>query len=429
MTNLSNIAGFQAPTASSGVLLGTTIDTHNVTVSPGSSNPTGSTSYSGFMPAAAPTASNLRTRDTFAHWAQWRSPNSSASGFTMCSFQVNRSNGQISAVSNNQNVWYNSSGSAMSTTYLIYDPTHGNFFSGGHNAYPGYSSHVFGYTYGRLAPNGSVSGGGSYSNADHGFNGTYCGCLPSANGGNNYFITGGYNGSGGSYAGGRVITCSASGPSVGGFSNHGSWTSSSSGCHHVWQPDHQGYSNGEAISIIATSYNNPYYGYKYIPQGSTSQVTLSTYYPSTYNAEVLGANVGHTVVHNTNSDFFYINNQSAYDLANGYPDFSSQYSKGKTVGVGDDCFLYLGDFNDGHGVFFKMDTATRQPIKVQRVPLVDNGEKAFLPSTGSNVQYFVVYAQDTDTHPKYLVTCRKNTGLSFTVTTQEILVDFDVLKA
>ena len=76
-----------------------------------------------------------------------------------------------------------------------------------------------------------------------------------------------------------------------------------------------------------------------------------------------------------------------------------------------------------------MDTATRQPIKVQRVPLVDNGEKAFLPSTGSNVQYFVVYAQDTDTHPKYLVTCRKNTGLSFTVTTQEILVDFDVLKA
>ena len=428
MTNLSNLAGFQAPTASVGNFLGNTVDTYNQAVAPGASSPVSSTSYSGFMPAAAPTASNLRTRDTFAHWAQWRSPNSNASGFTVSSFEVNRSTGAISTVSASQNVWYNSSGSALSTTYLIYDPTHGCFFSGGHNAYPGYSSHVFGYTYGRLDATGSVSGNGNYSNADHGFNGTYCGCLPAASGGTNYFLTGGYNNASGSYAGTRVISCSSGGPSVGGWSNSGSWTSSSAGCHHIFQPDHQGYSNGEAISLTATSWNNPNYGYRYIPQGSSSNANLSTYYSSPYTADVLGANGGNTFWHNTNNDYAYISSGVAYSLADGYPDFSSQYQKGLTIGVGDDCFMYLGDFNLGYAIFYQVDNATRQATKVQQVPLVENGQKAFLPSTG-NVQYFVVYQNDTDTHPKWLITCKKVTGLSFTVTSQEIIADFNALKA
>jgi len=427
MTNLSNVAGFQAPAASFGVFLGNTVDTHNQTSSTGSSNPQGSTSYSGFMPAAAPTASNLRTRDTFAHWSQWRSGNSNASGFTMSSFSVNRSTGQITAVNSNQNVWYNSSGSALSTTYLIYDPTHGCFFSGGHNAYPGYSSHVFGYTYGRVAANGNVTGGASYSNADHGFNGTFCGCLPSASGGTNYFLTGGYNNSG-NYAGNRVISASASGPSIGGFSNSGSWTSSSQGCHHVFQPDHQGYGTNQVVSLHATSFNNPNYGYRYILKGDSGLTNLSTYYQSSYAADVLGANGGNTVIHNTNSNFFYISSGNSYSLVDGYPDFSAQYNKGKTLGVGDDCFLYMGDVGLGYVVFFKMDNSTRQPIKVTRVPLVENGEKAFLPNV-SSVQYFVVYENDTDTHPKWLVSCNKITGLEFTITSTEITVDFNALKA
>lgn len=428
MTNLSNIAGFQAPAASVGVLLGTTTNNYSHTVSTGASAPEGSTSYSGFFAAAAPTATNLRTRDTFAHWTQWRSPNSGASGFTVSSFVINRSTGQITTVSANQNVWYNSGGSANSTTYLIYDPTHGCFFSGGHNAYPGYSSHVFGYTAGRLAADGTISNSStSYTNRDHGFNGSYCGCLPSASGGTNYFLTGGYNSSSGSVAGSRVISCSASGPSIGGFSNHGNWTSSSNGCHHIFQPDHQGYSSGEMISITATSFNSPEYGYRYIPSGSTGGNDIKPF-GSTYVAELLGANGGNTCAHNTNGNFWYSSGSNIYNLVDGYPDFGNQYTKGKTVGVGDDSFLYLGDSDEGYAIFFRMDNSTRQPIKVTRVPISVSGEKSFLPTVG-NLQYFVVYENDTDTHPKWLVSCKKETGMSFSIQSQEIIVDFNALKA
>tara|TARA_B100001564_G_scaffold97723_1_gene79947 strand:+ start:3571 stop:4863 length:1293 start_codon:yes stop_codon:yes gene_type:complete len=430
MTNLSNIAGFQAPSASAGVLLSGTANTYNQDVAPGYSNPSGSTSYSGFMPAAAPTSSNLRTRNTFAHWAMWRSSNSNASGFIMSSFDIDRSTGQITTNTANQSVWTNTSGASNSTTYLIYDPTHGCFFSGGHNSYPGYNSHVFGYTYGRLAANGVVSGGASYSNADHGYNGTYCGCLPSASGGTNYFLTGGYNGSGGSYAGNRIVSCSSGGASPGGFSNSGSWTSSSQGCHHVYQPDHQGYGNNEVISLHATSFNNPNYGYSYIPSGSSGR-SYATGYSSTYISDLIGANSGNTAIHNSNNNFFYINHNAggtSNDLVNGYPDFSSQTQKGNTIGIGDDCFLYLGELNSGHAIFFKMDNSTRQPIKVARVPLVEGAEKPFLPAINAT-QFFVVYENDTDTHPKWLITCKKKTGLSFSVTSQAISADFDALKA
>ena len=425
MTNLSNLAGFQIPTASAGNLLGTIAGNLNGTTTTGASNPAGSTSYSGFLMAAAPTASNLRTRNTFAHWCQWRSPNSNASGHTMTPFDIDRQTGAVSLNSNgSQNVWYNSSGSALSTTYMIYDPTHGCFFSGGHNAYPGYTSHQFGYTYGVLSASGSISGGGQYTGADHGYNGSFCGCLPSASGGTNYMLTGGYQ----SYAGGRVITCSAGSINVGGWSQDGSWTSSSAAVDHVFQPDHQGYTSGETVSMGATSQNNPNYKYAFIASGSTSRQISVSNLNSTYNADVFGHSGGNTLWQNTNGAYAYNSSNGTFtSLVNGYPDFLGNYQYNKTIGVGDDCYLYMGDLSTGVATFFQIDS-NRQPTKVQNVPIVENAARAFLPSS-SGVQYFVVYQNDNDVHPKWLVSCSKQTGFDFTVQVEPFTADFAALKA
>lgn len=108
-------------------------------------------------------------------------------------FEVNTTTGAISLLAEN-NSWLNTSGSGWSTTYFNSPEGTGAYWAGGNNAYPGQSSHYFGYFYGKVNENGSLSATGyNASNADHGYNGNYN--VPPTGTNTGYVISGGYSGS------------------------------------------------------------------------------------------------------------------------------------------------------------------------------------------------------------------------------------------
>lgn len=444
MTNLNTLVGFGAGgsggggSSSSTAFLGSQIDTLTLNNKRGYTDRRSSSSYSGFAPAASQDLTNNRSKRTFYFWTQSRDPSNNYSAFTVNTFTIDKATGQVSQTSYGaQDIWQNTSGAALSTTYLVYDPTYGTFFSGGHNAYPGYSSHVFGHTTGYVRDDGYASGYASYTNTDHGYNGTYCGCLSAASGQTNFYLTGGYDSSSGSYAGNRVIAASSvSNPSVGSFSTNGSWTSSSSAFHHAYQPDHNtGYNSGNVVSMHATSGTSPNYKTSYLWAGGSSKNISQQNYASTYAGTVWGTSSGTTFFYKTDGDFGYYDTNSNFNsLADGYPDFTSGYSPSsyppKTHGIGDDCYIYTADQNSSepHVTFYQVNPSTRQPQKIADLS-IGTGNPAFMASSSS--AWFFVWQNDSDTHPKWAVRCYNglDNDMGARIDTFEITADFAALKA
>ena len=119
----------------------------------------------------------------------WTRSSPSQTGQLMQSVTINKSTGALT-IGSESAVWTNTSGNGLSTTFCTYDPYTGCFVCGGHNAWPGYGSHMFGHSRGRIDADGVLqSGQGQYTNKDHGYNGLYFSDYNS----NGYFMTAGYD--------------------------------------------------------------------------------------------------------------------------------------------------------------------------------------------------------------------------------------------
>lgn len=428
MTNLSTLPGFGASSGGGGgssdePVLATYHASLTLTL--GADTRRASSAYSGVMAGQAPSGI-IKNRETFAYWGQWGDSYNNYTGFTMSTFKVDKSTGQPTQLQGgHQDVWTNSSGNATSTTYLIYDPIHGCFFSGGHNAYPGYSSHVFGYTKGQVKSDGSLgNASANYTNQDHGYNGTYCGALPQGTG-TNYFFSGGYSGS---YAGNRVHQADATGISVGSFSTNGSWTSSSNAFHHIYQPDVNDTGSGEVTCVHGTSFNSPNYGWKILRDNSSSDIQPID--SGSGRGTLYSGYGGVTVIQKSDQYFGTLGNGSNnfQSLSDGDRDLGSHTQPDSyalnVVGIGNNRFLYFNiDGEYGRKVDLIDFDTNNNPRHIKRFRYGDAGEESILDGGGGYSTYFVVFENNSDNYPKWIVQATHDSGRQCLVKVYEITAD------
>tara|TARA_B100001063_G_scaffold216937_1_gene218983 strand:- start:847 stop:2169 length:1323 start_codon:yes stop_codon:yes gene_type:complete len=434
MTNLSTLPGFGTGSGGGGgggggsstePPIGTVVDSLTVRCGSASTSRSPNGYTSGHAPAACPSG-NLKARDTFFYWAQWADGPSYQTGFTVSSYRVNRSTGALSQLQGgHQDVWTNTSGAAISTTYIAYEPVHGNWFSGTHSAFPGYSSHTFGYTVGRVDQNGLLSNSNySASNADHGFNGTYCACLPQGTS-TQYYQTSGYQSS---YAGGRLITASSGNQSIGSFNQYGSWTSSSNLYNHIYQPDQPDVAAGNVTSMNGTSFNTSNYGIKVYRDSSAAQFDNIT---TGYQKGVCFAGYNGITVGVSDNNSFYgtlgVNSNSFSSLADGERDLGSHSSCSSyvqdIVGIGNNRFLFFNvDNYEGSKVDLVDFDSNNNPRHIQRFTL-GSAEDSVLDASGSYCSFFVVFENNTDQYPKWIVKGQSSSNGTQIVQCYEITAD------
>lgn len=433
MTNLSTLPGFT--TASSGggggggtiPVLATLTDTASFTC--GADTRTAYNYTSGHIAAQAPSGV-IKNRDTFAYWAQWMDQTNGHSGFTISSYRVNPSTGALTQLQGgHQDVWVNTSASAMSTTYCGYDPVHGCFFSGGHNAYPGQGAHYFGYTAGQVRSDGVVYNGQySSSNADHGSNGTFCACLPQGTGAN-YFRSIGYNAGSGSYAGGRTHTAQSSGITVGSRVDDGNWTSSTGYYCHIYQPDINTTPSGEVTSINGTSFNSPNYGF--ITLRGNSKTNLQPMAAGASTGELFAGYNGISVhvVHDNHFGTLGNPSNNYTSLKDGNRDLGSHTATHSytqdIVGIGNNRFLFFNtNENEGSTVDLVDFDSNNNPRHIQRFSYGGGAaDRSVLDKVADTRHYFVVFESNTDTYPKWIVEASTATGSTTVVKTFEITAD------
>lgn len=385
---------------------------------------------SGLFPGASPNG-NIKSRNVFATWAQWRDESNNHTGFAISSFSVDRSTGAITILQGGpQDVWVNQSGAALSTTYLVHDAVHGCFFSGGHNAYPGHSGHQFGYTAGQVDVNGALSGGTvNQSGGDHGYNGTFCSGLNQGTG-TQYFMSGGYTSS---LAGHRVHQANANGITIGGWSQDGSWTSSSHSYDHIYQPD-QVVPSGEAESMQGTSFNSPHYGFNVMRSGSVTQQNSN--YGYSYGQAYTGAG-GTTFLVQSSRFYGTVGNgsNSKVTLVDGVRDFgyhtitsdpNSEYGC-LTIGIGANKFLFFRPNSSrlpAEACELIGIEANQNPKKLAHLQYGDTVDQSILDSTAPDAFYYPVWETDNDTYPKWLVRSATSEKREAEVRVYEITADF-----
>lgn len=259
-------------------------------------------------------------------------------------FTVDRTTGAITKHSENQ-VWYNGSYGSYSTTYHHTVDGTGAVFSGGHNPYPGYSSHKFGYTRYVVDSNGSVHGGTySYSNADHGYNGAYTALPTSENSGK--MISGGYSANNSSRAHNRIHTVSGTSISSSGINMFGSDTSTTYGINMVASPGvYQ--SGNQVVSLLYFRYSDSDYRVRAVSaNGNTSDAQVDGW-SSQARAYQLddGTVILFSSAHQPMKFTSYNNYQTLNSHGGSWPGSSLGYMPNYDFGIGGGEFIFGLDNN------------------------------------------------------------------------------------
>ena len=416
MTNLSSLAGFSAGGSGGGSLPqlftnnGTPVATQTIDWG---DNATRYNFYKSVIPAACP-GQNLKARNTFGVISNYftGATTSGTTGSDCWSFSVDRSTGAITMYSGGkQSLWNNPNHGGLSTTYWIYEPVHGRYWSGGQNFYTAMSAYTMGVTYGQIDTTGLASSTFSNTGGDHGFNGTFCATLPQS-GSTQTFLSTGYTGS---YAGFRVHSVDASSHTIGNWSSNGSYSSAHSQFNCIYQPD-QTVTTGEPNSITGTTFGNPDYGIN-ILRGSTQTYndngTTGDGFTSSFGALYQGhSSTGKSVWLQDQRAGTLDSSDSPTSLIDGNPDLNenmhgrSNYNQ-HTIGVGNNRYL---DFHwqmstttmahSGTAELWEF-TSTNQPNSITQFSLGDT--KSITNALSYNSSWFPIYETNTSTAPKFIV--------------------------
>ena len=249
MTKLSTLKGFGATSSGGGDSSSSSATLYDDELIRNDSGWTANTTYAATMRTAGGQKGN-----TFFFARMEYNGSQSDTRLRVYPFTVDRSSGLIT-LGTASNVFNNTSGPAISTTYFTGPDGTGAVFSGGHNAYPGYSSHVFGYAKFIVNANGTISDNStSYTNADHGYNGGFSSLPSSINTGR--FLSAGYNQNSGSTAHYRIHYMNGSSISVGSLTTLNSNTSTSYGVSMISQPNV--YQTGNQVVSLIYFQDNSY---------------------------------------------------------------------------------------------------------------------------------------------------------------------------
>jgi hypothetical protein len=366
------------------------------------SNWTGSSSYSVCLRAAGGTKGN----SFFFAKLEYNSP-STDTRLRVYPFTVNRSTGAISWGSA-QNVWYNSSGSGTSTTFFNDVAGTGSVFAGGHNQYPGYSSHKFGYSYFHVTESGSVSGSYSYTNADHGYNGGFSHLPTSETTGR--MISAGYNANASSRAHYRTHSVSGSSISIGGLSSLGSDTSTSYGVSMICQPGVYQSGNQVVGMIYYRTSGSSYYVRTISANGNTSNHSVSGW---SSNAKAFQMANGDVILYSTAHSpmrFTSYSSSSTMSSAKPFPGGTMYYSFSH-MGLGNDEFILSIDNSSVIDFGKPLLKATLDATTGFNVTGV--AEIPALTSVGMESSYtgmYPLYANESDSQPDKILFVRHNSN-------------------
>ena len=318
-------------------------------------------------------------------------------------FTVNRSTGAISWGSA-QNVWYNSSSNGYSTTFFNDVAGTGSVFAGGHNKYPGYTSHVFGYSYFHVTESGSVSGSYSYTNADHGYNGGYSHLPTSETTGN--MISSGYNANASSRAYYRTTSVNGSSISIGGLSSLGSDTSTSYGVSMIPQPGVYQSGNQVVGAIYYRTSGSSYYIRTISANGNVADHSVSNW---SSNAKGFQMTNGDVIIYSDNHSpmkFTAYNSSSTMSSSKPFPGGSMYYSF-QHMGLGNNEFILSIGSSSVLEFGKPLLRATLDPT--YGFTVTGTAEIPALTSVGMESSYtgmYPLYANESDSQPDKILFVR-----------------------
>ena len=212
----------------------------------------------------------------------------------------------------------------------------GSVFAGGHNQYPGYNSHKFGYSYFHVTESGSVSGSYSYTNADHGYNGGYSHLPTSETTG--WMISGGYNASQSSRANFRTTSVNGSSISIGGLQNPSSDTSTTYGVSMIPQPGVYQSGNQVVGMMYYRTSSSSYYIKTISANGNTSNHSVSSW---SSNAKAFQMTNGDVILYSdahSPMKFTSYSSSSTMSSAKPFPGGNMYYSFSH-IGLGNNEFI------------------------------------------------------------------------------------------
>ena len=394
----NNTVNISIAGASSGGGGGASLTTYDDQQISNDNNWSGNTTYSVCLRAAGGTKGN-----SFFFARLERNSSANNTRLRVYPFTVNRSTGAISWGSA-QNVWYNSSGSGYSTTFFNDVAGTGSVFAGGHNMYPGYSGHVFGYSYFHVTEGGSVSGSYSYTNADHGYNGGFSHLPTSETTGR--MISGGYNANASSRAYYRTHSVSGSSISIGGLQNPSSDTSTTYGVSMIPQPGvYQSGNQVVGMMYYRTSSSN-YYVKTISANGNTYNHSVSNW---SSNAKGFQMANGDVILYSTTHSpmrFTSYSSSSTMSSSKPFPGGNMHYSF-QHMGLGNDEFIL--SLSGSSVLAFGMPLLKATLDATTGFTVTGIAEIPALTSVGMESSYtgmYPLYANESDSQPNKMLFVR-----------------------
>ena len=305
---------------------------------------------------------------------------------------VDRSTGAITTEQSPTQIWNNTSGSAISTIYFTTPHGTGGVFYGGHLAWPGQSSHYFGYGTAYInSSNNWVSVSTNATNSDHGYNGTWQTIPTDSTTGR--IVTGGYNESDGSKAYYRINEFNGTSWSVGSNSSLGSDTSTTYGVKFI--------SNSEAT----TTASSPVSAIEYRINGSNYRMKVINRSGQSHDESIPDWSNGVEAYQLTNGNTVFYSRyfakiatayNSLSDASERFP-FNLTDSVGGPIHITGNTFIRSVVANDGeHGVAKYTINPTTAEVTVDEVvqlPAVSYYAKIY------RTHFDVIFADDgTPTH-------------------------------
>ena len=319
---------------------------------------------------------------------------------------MNRSTGAITWGSAS-NVWYNSSGGGISTTFWHGVDGTGAVFSGGNNQIPGYSSHVFSYSRFVVNENGTISGGTySYTNADHGYNGMFY-ALPTAEN-SGYMLSAGYNSNASSRAYYRKHTVSGTSISTGGLSSLGSDTSTSYGVNMIAQPGVYQSGNQVCSMIYYRTNSSSYYVKTVSANGNVGQVSVSAWDSNAFAFQMTNGDVILYSDAHTPMKFTAYNSASTMSSAASFPGGSMYYGFAH-FGLGSNEFVLSLSSSSPINFGYPLVKATLDATT--GFTITATADIPALVSVGMESSYtgmYPLYASESDTTPDKMLFVRHN---------------------
>lgn len=317
-------------------------------------------------------------------------------GTSAFAFTIDPSTGNITRThgGNTQSMlWQNNSGSANSTTYFNHPYGTGGLFYGGHNAWPGQSSHAFGYGTAYLDGNGSWNHlTASYTNNDHGYNGFFTSIPDSGSNTEGRQLSGGYNSSSrGQY---RVNNFANTSWSVGGSSQFNTDTSTTYGVSFIPNADTTISNSTQPVSALEYRINSTNYRiFVTNANGSTSEFSIPDW---TNNTEAYLTTSGNVFLYSGIYQKKFTSYNSASDITYRSQNATSSYTSGRHVKQNK--FIRLANTNNTqYGIsYFEIDSSTGEMTILQNV----NIPYSFMEVQGI-AQPEVIF--DSNNNPVYII--------------------------